>query len=168
MNFLTANSPHSQSFRPSDQRPLAKISGLKTLSAFIILHLAFCISALADAAPAPATLRPSSLFDSVPVEIAAWLGCLAFVLMLLNEGAKFVNGIRGKVPHPPNESLALSATNMAERVQKLEDATGEIWATLRSEDANIRKEMQKTFQEIERSLGRIEGKIDQTTFRSRS
>jgi hypothetical protein len=32
---------------------------------------------------------------NAPVEIAAWLGCLAFGLMLFNEGAKLVDRVRG-------------------------------------------------------------------------
>lgn len=36
----------------------------------------------------------------------------------------------------------------------------EIWKTLRKENTAIRQEMARTFQDVERSLGRIEGKID--------
>src|ERR1035438_8329252 len=52
---------------------------------------------------------------NAPVEIAAWLGCLAFGLLLTNEGAKFVDRIRGKAPHPPNEQLEFSVTTMDRR-----------------------------------------------------
>ena len=57
-----------------------------------------------------------------PSEIAAWLACFAFVLMLVNSGFKFFRYVRGKDPEPPNSSLALALTQLATRVDKLETA----------------------------------------------
>ena len=36
----------------------------------------------------------------------------------------------------------------------------QLWATLRDEDKRLEKRMNETFESIQRSLGRIEGKLD--------
>jgi hypothetical protein len=74
---------------------------------------------------------------NAPVEIAAWLGCVAFGLMLFNEGAKFVDRIRGKTPHPPNEQLEFSVTAMDRRVCKLEEESDKIWAKMEADKTEI-------------------------------
>jgi hypothetical protein len=72
-----------------------------------------------------------------PVQIAAWLGCLAFGLMLFNEGAKFVDRIRGKAPHPPNEQLEFSVAAMDRRVCKLEEESAKIRAKMEADKSEI-------------------------------
>jgi hypothetical protein len=74
---------------------------------------------------------------SPPAQIAAWLGCLAFGLMLFNEGAKFVDRIRGKAPHPPNEQLEFSVAAMDRRVCKLEEESAKIWAKMEADKSEI-------------------------------
>ncbi len=71
------------------------------------------------------------------MEIAAWLGCLAFGLMLFNEGAKFVDRIRGKTPHPPNEQLEFCVMAMDRRVCKLEEESAKIWAKMEADKTEI-------------------------------
>jgi len=72
-----------------------------------------------------------------PVEIAAWLGCLAFGLMLFNEGSKFVDRIRGKSPQPPNEQLEFSVTAIDRRVCRLEEDSIKIWAKMEADKTEI-------------------------------
>ncbi len=72
-----------------------------------------------------------------PVEIAAWLGCLAFGFMLFNEGSKFVDRIRGKTPHPPNEQLEFSVAVMDRRVCKLEEDGAKRWAKMEADKTEI-------------------------------
>jgi hypothetical protein len=74
---------------------------------------------------------------NAPVQIAAWLGCLAFGLMLFNEGSKSVDRIRGKTPHPPNEQLEFSVTAMDRRVCRLEEESVKIWAKMESDKTEI-------------------------------
>lgn len=74
---------------------------------------------------------------NAPVQIAAWLGCLAFGLMLFNEGSKFVDRIRGKTPYPPNEQLEFSVTAIDRRVCKLEEESMKIWAKMESDKTEI-------------------------------
>jgi hypothetical protein len=74
---------------------------------------------------------------NAPVQIAAWLGCLAFGLMLFNEGAKFVDRIRGKAPHPPNEQLEFSVAVMDRRVSKLEEDSARIWGKMEADKTEI-------------------------------
>ena len=74
---------------------------------------------------------------NAPVEIAAWLGCLAFGLMLFNEGSKFVDRIRGKTPQPPNEQLEFSVTAMDRRVCRLEEDSARIWAKMEADKAEM-------------------------------
>jgi hypothetical protein len=71
------------------------------------------------------------------VEIAAWLGCLAFALMLFNEGSKLVDRIRGRTPHPPNEQLEFSVTAIDRRVSRLEEESQKIWAKMEADKTEI-------------------------------
>jgi len=48
---------------------------------------------------------------------------------------------------------------MDQRLAKVEKSVDEIWATMRSEDQQIRTELRQSYTEIERALGRIEGQI---------
>lgn len=43
--------------------------------------------------------------DMVSINIAAWLGCAAFVLTMLNSGLKLMDRIKGQSPNPPNDQL---------------------------------------------------------------
>jgi hypothetical protein len=74
---------------------------------------------------------------SPPIQIAAWLGCLAFALMLFNESSKFIDRVRGKAPHPPNEQLAFSVSAMDRRVTKLEADSAAIWAKMEADKSEI-------------------------------
>jgi hypothetical protein len=74
---------------------------------------------------------------TVPVQIAAWLGCLAFGLMLCNEGSKFIDRVRGKTPHPPNEQLDFNLSTLDKRVTKLEDDAAQIWAKMEADKTEI-------------------------------
>jgi hypothetical protein len=49
------------------------------------------------------------------------------------------------------------------RVEAHDRQFQEIWSTLRSENTAIRAEMRQWFQDTERALGRIEGKLDTFT-----
>lgn len=40
--------------------------------------------------------------DLVPINIAAWLACLTFVVMLVNGGTKMVRNFKGEPSIPPN------------------------------------------------------------------
>jgi hypothetical protein len=71
------------------------------------------------------------------MEIAAWLGCLAFALMLFNEGAKLADRIRGKTPHPPNEQLEFSVTAIDRRVCRLEEESLRIWTKMEADKTEI-------------------------------
>jgi hypothetical protein len=72
-----------------------------------------------------------------PVEIAAWLGCLAFALMLFNESSKLVDKIRGKTPHPPNEQLEFSVSAIDRRVCRLEEESQRIWTRMEADKTEI-------------------------------
>ena len=71
------------------------------------------------------------------MEIAAWLGCLAFGLMLFNEGAKIVDRIRGRAPQPPNEQLEFSVTAIDRRVCRLEEESLRVWAKMEADKTEI-------------------------------
>jgi len=74
-----------------------------------------------------------------PIQIAAWLGCLAFGLLLFNEAGKFVDRVRGKAPQPPNEQLEFSVTAMDRRVTKLEEESARIWTKMEADKTEILK-----------------------------
>lgn len=48
---------------------------------------------------------------------------------------------------------------MAARIKALEAQAENLWSTMRRENTDIRAEMAQTFKDIERALGRIEGKL---------
>lgn len=58
--------------------------------------------------------------EIVSINIAGWLACLAFTLMVLKHGSELLDRWRGKTPQPPNEQLAHGAEQLAERVKNLE------------------------------------------------
>jgi hypothetical protein len=72
-----------------------------------------------------------------PMQIAAWLGCLAFALMLFNESSKLADRIRGKAPHPPNEQLEFGVTALERRVSRLEEESQRIWAKMEADKTEI-------------------------------
>lgn len=53
-------------------------------------------------------------------------------------------------------------TDIQVRLERIDHEIGALWATVRTENENIRNEVRKGFQDIERSLGRIEGKLSKT------
>lgn len=112
-----------------------------------------------------------------PAEIAAWLACAAFVMMMVNSGFKLTRNLRGADPQPPNSNLGQSIQELDRRVSeievwrddfatKLDEDKTEIIAAgqhreerLRAEIAELRHEVNRYSQDTERALGRIEGKL---------
>jgi hypothetical protein len=54
-------------------------------------------------------------------------------------------------------------TETKKRLDEMSKQVDALWSTMRSENTAIRGEMTRAFQDIERALGRIEGKIDRRT-----
>ena len=63
---------------------------------------------------------PATAGDSVPLAIAEWLACLAFLVVLLNGLLKLADRVRGKPISPPNKQLEASQRALEERVRALE------------------------------------------------
>jgi signal transduction protein with GAF and PtsI domain len=57
------------------------------------------------------------LAQAAPGTLTEWLGCLAFIIMLLNGGIKLLDRIKSK---PPAEQLAITAQALEDRVFHLE------------------------------------------------
>src|SRR5579872_1871494 len=68
----------------------------------------------------------AQFFESVPANLAGWVACLAFTLMLLNEGFKFFKNVKGDPGQPPNEQIQSSQNALTERVENLEEDLSEI------------------------------------------
>ena len=152
---------------------------------------------------------------TVAVNLAAWIGCAAFVVMFANGVLKLTDRLKGKKPKPPNETLDNTQRELARRLELLESHSGrlmtqeqcnlshqgitrqvnehgtqieKIWATIRDERVNIEQsargrsdkiyaqiettrkeltdaitgtqhEMRKGFQDLERAIGRLEGRV---------
>jgi hypothetical protein len=58
------------------------------------------------------------------------------------------------------EACDAKHTEITRRLDGHDEQINHLWFTLRDEDAKTRKELNDTFQSIQRALGRIEGKID--------
>jgi len=105
---------------------------LPFFSAFSLQPLAF----LPALSLPPLAFAEIGAFDP-PVAIAAWLGCLAFGLMLFNEGAKFVDRLRGKTPQPPNEQLEFSVQALDRRLTRLEEDSAKVWGKMEADKTDI-------------------------------
>jgi len=83
------------------------------------------------------------------------------VLGLLGGGAAVWSVFGRKKQQIEPQPLQVSQPDVQRRLDRHDEEITELWKTLRKENTNIRAEMARTFQDMERSLGRIEGKIDE-------
>lgn len=143
-------------------------------------------------------LFAQSSFEA-PSGLMTWMGCLAFLLVVLNQGWKFFGNITGRkqeiapqpfvVEHaekPVSEAqcaihrediirrLNQQDQERAEMRTKMDDAEKtarvrsagiytkieEVRKELSTNTDELRAEMNRNFQDTERTLGRIEGKLD--------
>lgn len=65
-------------------------------------------------------LAEMSTYDP-PVQFAAWIACLAFLLWFLLLCDKAIQRVRGKAPEPPNGQLQSQHHDLSRRVKNLED-----------------------------------------------
>ena len=59
-------------------------------------------------------------FTTPPPGLASWMICLGCLLWIANGTANLIKAMRGPEAHPPNESLAKSNKDMADRMHILE------------------------------------------------
>lgn len=124
----------------------------------------------------------------VEVQIAAWLACAAFLLMMARNGLELYRGLKGKDPHPPNDTLEAGRKELERRVSQVESETAdirrgaaheretsevsarqrsagiynkieEVRRELTGQVQELREEVGQQFKDTERALGRIEGKL---------
>jgi len=55
-----------------------------------------------------------------PVGVAAWIGCFAFIVVLINAVIKLADRLRGKQPYPPNEILEKRVNGVEETMNEIE------------------------------------------------
>jgi hypothetical protein len=137
---------------------------------------------LADAMP---QLPPPESYQSIGWIVAVFLGLCVGIYYLLEIIAK----LRGKSPQPPNKQLDSAQKDLERRVNMVEgaiigvrkemaDSQEKIEVSARSRSNGIyakiedvrhelsaaqestRSEMHRGFQDIERTLGRLEGKLE--------
>ena len=121
--------------------------------------------------------------------LAAWLACLFFLIAGMNALMKFWRNLKGKESSPPNEQLEVGRRELERRISATERELVDLrkeWSHEReASDAASRQgragiynkieevreqfiqkvdelagEVAKQFQDTERALGRIEGKLD--------
>lgn len=80
-----------------------------------------------------------------PVQLASWLGCFAFLLMIVNSGMKLVDRFRG---HPPVEQLDQQMRHGSIEVQRRLDDLEK----LNAEGVGRRRAMYDKMEGIERRL----------------
>lgn len=78
-----------------------------------------------------------------PVQIGAWLGCLAFTVWIILLLLKLAERIRGKQPEPPNATLAVSSDHLAQRIGKCEQDILSVNKRLDMEISAIRAEIRE-------------------------
>jgi hypothetical protein len=96
------------------------------------------------------------MFDEAPVQIAAWFGCLAFGLMICNEGGKFLDRMRGKSPHPANEVLGAHSAEVTRRVEDLERDNKAVWEKMEAD----RIESKDAFIRLSETIGGLKSSVE--------
>jgi hypothetical protein len=94
---------------------------------------------------------------TAPTQIKVWLECavwtLGGVLLLCQLWSHFR-------PRPSNESLGERHSEVDRRLGEHDRQIADLWVTMRNEIQRIESSNSAQYKEIERSLGRIEGKLD--------
>lgn len=103
--------------------------------------------------------------EIVSVNLAAWLACLTFMVVLLVNGLKLSDRLRGKEPQPPNGQINQAVHGLADRVTKLESADENLRRELeqgrRLEDEAAAKRRQAIYDMIRASEARVMAKVDE-------
>lgn len=88
-----------------------------------------------------------------PIGMAAWLGCLSFILFAFNQSAKAWRNLKGRDPEPSNASIGLMVTDLGRRVTTLEDNYAEMQAD------RVRKwdELQREISAVAENVAYIRG-----------
>ena len=95
-----------------------------------------------------------------PGALGIWVGCLAALLVILNQGAAFIRGF-GDTP-PARDKYATKA-ELAEVKGDIEDMRGEIKANynkIMESSAEARRRLYKEMQDIAAVVHRIEGRME--------
>jgi hypothetical protein len=102
-----------------------------------------------------------------PVQLASWLGCFAFLLMIVNSGMKLVDRFRG---HPPVEQLDQQVKSghlhTDRRLQALEAANQEavdrrraIYSKIDGAEKAIREEMRTSIGTFQNQIGHVREEV---------
>jgi len=75
--------------------------------------------------------------DLVSINFAAWLACLAFVVMLVNGAFKLKRNASGEPPVPANPILGQNVHDITRRVKHLEDWRDGLMAKLEEDKQDI-------------------------------
>jgi chromosome segregation ATPase len=96
-----------------------------------------------------------------PAEFAAWIACLAFVLMLVNQGSKVVSIFRGKPEASEVERDAAQrfATKIecVDKHKKIEEENARLWAKIGGMERGAREHMDRL---SEQWRGRLEAQAE--------
>lgn len=124
----------------------------------------------------------------VSIQIAGWLACAVFVIGALNQVFRLWNNFKGEKALPANEHLGIHQDLMERRIgaveevcksaavdrhrdlqeaehsarvrsAKLYEKIDETRKEMTTAQDEVRSEMQQGFKDMERALGRLEGKI---------
>jgi ribosomal protein S28E/S33 len=109
-------------------------------------------------------MTPEHFTATPPVQIGAWLACLAFVLMVVNQGFKFSRNVKGPGANPPNELLGASHLELERRINNVEDDIKNLRDQLTEDNRgvadkleNLRLEQKK---DLETQTARFEKRFD--------
>ena len=108
----------------------------------------------------PEHLRDSTILLAVGLSLLTGLG--SFVAALVNAVNVRKTQRREVVMTETcvsKETFDVSQLEASRRINHIEESLTNAWDTMRKEDNETRELLHKTFKEIERSLGRIEGEI---------
>jgi hypothetical protein len=96
----------------------------------------------------------------MPVQIGGWIACAAFMVMFLNQGAKFADRLRGKPGQPPNEVLETRGKSIERRLDKFEGKQESFEEKLEKEREDLAKELKEVNKENELRAEKLHKRIN--------
>lgn len=64
-------------------------------------------------------LADASFIQEPPIQVGIWLACAFFMMLIINEGFRFMRNLKGDAPQPPNAQIDERLTRVENSLDKL-------------------------------------------------
>ena len=106
----------------------------------------------------------ADLNNSTPPELVTWLGCAAFLIVLVNGGMKLVERVRGERAEPPNRQLDAAHANLSRRVDGQAADIAELRREFRKSEAeharNDASQRASLYRKIDETRAELEARME--------